>query len=290
MSDPLPEWSALGFSSQSQYKKSMRREKLKEKYAREKEEKREAKRRKTDTVKMESSTGKAAADDLKSSEFSANREEVLSQRRERINTDRVDFESRALRGPVVVIDCDYDLQMTKREGISLSQQFNYSYGANRKSNWPCRLVLCGKEETWRHNIEHGHMDQWVGCTTEKRRISELPLETREKMVYLTADATDAIEVFDPNLIYVVGGIVDRNRFKNVALEKANSLGIRTAQFPLDQHLEHREGSKVLTVNHCVEIIVGVHSSTISGESPDRAWRTTLNRVFPERKKRHERSS
>ena len=34
---------------------------------------------------------------------------------------------------------------------------------------------------------------------------------KEKLVYLTADAEETLQSFDPEKVYVIGGIVDRNR-------------------------------------------------------------------------------
>ena len=40
------------------------------------------------------------------------------------------------------------------------------------------------------------------------------------LVYLTADAADTLADMRSSDIYVVGGVVDRNRYKNLTLEKA----------------------------------------------------------------------
>lgn len=40
------------------------------------------------------------------------------------------------------------------------------------------------------------------------------------MVYLTADAAEELQELDLGKVYIIGGLVDRNRYKNVCLEKA----------------------------------------------------------------------
>ena len=40
-------------------------------------------------------------------------------------------------------------------------------------------------------------------------------------MYLTADSKNDIKELDPEDVYIIGGIVDRNRYLNLTLNKAN---------------------------------------------------------------------
>lgn len=51
-------------------------------------------------------------------------------------------------------------------------------------------------------------------------------------MYLTADSENTVDVLDPSKAYIIGGIVDRNRYKNLTLDKANKDGIAHARLPL----------------------------------------------------------
>jgi hypothetical protein len=73
-------------------------------------------------------------------------------------------------------------------------------------------------------------------------------------VYLTADSENELTDFVANEIYVIGGIVDRNRHKNLTLNKAKEQGIRHARLPIQKHLA-LSGTHVLTVNQVVDIIL-----------------------------------
>ena len=73
-------------------------------------------------------------------------------------------------------------------------------------------------------------------------------------MYLTADATETLEALDPGTAYIIGGIVDRNRYKRLCQEKAEKQGLRTARLPIDAHLK-LAGTRVLTVNQVVAILV-----------------------------------
>lgn len=50
-------------------------------------------------------------------------------------------------------------------------------------------------------------------------------------------------------MYIIGGIVDRNRLKGTTYNKAIEQGIATAKLPLDKFVEMGAATRVLTVNH-----------------------------------------
>ena len=77
-----------------------------------------------------------------------------------------------------------------------------------------------------------------------------------RLVYLTADAPDALDVIDADTIYVIGGLVDRSREKGLTLARARAAGIATARLPLAEHLQlGLEQHRSLAVNHVFEIVM-----------------------------------
>lgn len=50
-------------------------------------------------------------------------------------------------------------------------------------------------------------------------------------------------------VYIIGGIVDRNRLKGITYKKAVEHGIETGKLPLDQVVNMGGATRVLTVNH-----------------------------------------
>lgn len=118
----------------------------------------------------------------------------------------------------------------------------------------------GVEALW-----HGHKDQ-------------LPVCDKQDVIYLTADTNDTIETLEPGKTYVIGGIVDRNRYKYLCAKKAEALGVRVARLPIDPSFldgQKMNARKVLTVNQVFAILVGWTET--------RDWTTALKRGLPTRK-------
>ena len=54
---------------------------------------------------------------------------------------------------------------------------------------------------------------------------------KENLVYLSPDSRNLLK-YNPNDIYIMGGLVDRSVEKNASLAKAESKNIRHARLPL----------------------------------------------------------
>ena len=57
-----------------------------------------------------------------------------------------------------------------------------------------------------------------------------------------------MENFEPDKIYIIGGIVDHNKLKNITKNKAKKLGIKTLKFPISKYMK-LNSSSILTVLH-----------------------------------------
>ncbi len=241
--------------TKSQTKKLAKRERIQAKYAARKEE---AKKQKPEELTSTSSE-----------------EPPNPLRQERSAMIRAEFESNAERGPIVVIDCEWDNKMTDKELLSLTQQIMYSYACNKKAKRPVRLCILGVSPPHLQLIQKlPGFSQWY-ITVTSHTLKELNLDGN--VTYLTADTEDVLDISQvtPNDVLIVGGIVDRNRFKNATANRAQELGLRTAQLPIGQYMQMKS-SKVLTVNHVVEILTEVLDH---GD-----WGEALNKVIPGRKK------
>ncbi|KAG0220919.1 guanine-1-methyltransferase-domain-containing protein [Mortierella sp. GBAus27b] len=95
-----------------------------------------------------------------------------------------------------------------------------------------------------------------------------------KVIYLSADSPNTITRLDPGTCYVLGGIVDKNRYPNLCQEKAEELGIETGQLPISEFIQ-MSSRRVLTVNQVFEILLQFV------ECND--WKAAFLKVIPQRK-------
>ncbi|KAG8803285.1 tRNA (guanine(9)-N(1))-methyltransferase, partial [Serendipita sp. 399] len=125
--------------------------------------------------------------------------------------------------------------------------------------------------------------------TVKPRTTSL----KEKVVYLTADSNTELMELDPEETYIIGGIVDKNRYKALCENKARSQGIRTARLPIGIYLKELPTRKVLTVNQARFSLPRIVSQTterclkvfdiLIKWVECRDWKRALYDVMPQRK-------
>jgi hypothetical protein len=108
--------------------------------------------------------------------------------------------------------------------------------------------------------------------------SPSPPNPPRQIYYLTSDATEILWRPRPNATYIVGGIVDRNRFPQLALNRAKEIGVKTVRFPLEESLAdlgHMHRHRILTTNKAVELLVEV---VISSSGVQRKKRFIISNV------------
>jgi tRNA (guanine9-N1)-methyltransferase len=195
------------------------------------------------------------------------REHVLQGKRERAAAvrkaereakERVREAMRGTGGLRVCVDLGWGDCMSEKEMKSLVKQIAYSYSAVRKAvedgRTPLSLSVTGVDARV-SDLMTKHSSGWKDWPIVMTAETLAEVHAREEVVYLTHDAEDVLEVLDPAKVYVVGGIVDRNRLKGATWEKARELGVATARLNLDTSVHIGNGTPVLTVNHCVDILL-----------------------------------
>ncbi|KAG0762960.1 hypothetical protein G6F57_013426 [Rhizopus arrhizus] len=155
----------------------------------------------------------------------------------------------------VVFDCAFSSLMIDKEISSLRQQIARSYSANvRAKNESMKMTLTSvddvltkeldaKAPTWKNwrNIE----------VTSEPYIEKF---NKENLVYLTADSENVAHELEEGKTYILGAIVDKNRYKNLCKNKADEQGIKTARLPIGDYIR-LASRKVLTVNQVMEIMI-----------------------------------
>jgi tRNA (guanine9-N1)-methyltransferase len=159
----------------------------------------------------------------------------------------------------------------------MMHQFAHCYSANSKAPSGCSARLCFTD--LRGELADAY-DKYPGTASwpvlrSGEGLSASFSSDAARLVYLTADSPHELQELSPGDIYVIGGLVDRNRHKGITLRKADGEGIRHARLPLAQHCK-LAGSAVLTVNQVVDILLAWLEV--------RDWRAACLRAIPPRKR------
>ncbi|GAB0494233.1 hypothetical protein MMPV_005524 [Pyropia vietnamensis] len=85
------------------------------------------------------------------------------------------------------------------------------------------------------------------------------------IVYLTADAPTTLTTVTPGKVYILGGMVDRNRLKGAAAAAAAGLGVATASLDLGPPAGCR-GTRVLTILHVAALLSAVANGATWAEA------------------------
>jgi len=181
----------------------------------------------------------------------------------------------------IALDCSFENQMNEREISSLAQQLRYCYAYNKKATTPCLVgvtsLIEGSDTLTRLQKEMG-FNEWGNrlftCTSQS--LEEYYVDNLSKIVYLTSDSETILNTLDDDKIYVIGGIVDRNRLKRVAMNRAEALGVSTAKLPLDDHLAQMASTPVLACNHVFNILIKTREYKND-------WSKALEEILPTRK-------
>jgi len=142
--------------------------------------------------------------------------EAVIRREERDARIQKERDSKSSNSFKILIDCGFTEQMSAKESSSMGLQLMYCYAFNKRNSVsPVHYhvsELNGPVSAYLNNLAGYKEGNWE----KLYHASEKKLETifkAEEMVYLTADSENEIEELDDSKVYVIGGIVDRNRLK-----------------------------------------------------------------------------
>lgn len=161
-------------------------------------------------------------------------------------------------GLSVIIDCGFDEMMKEGEVKSLGQQLIRCYSENKKASKTVNLSLSSFNKTLLHRFEtnmKSQHTQWKGISISQTEFVPPTDEAElQNWVYLSSDSLNTIEALEPAKTYIIGGIVDKGRYKDLCKTKAEKLNISTGRLPIDEFVKI-SGRRVLTTNHVFEILL-----------------------------------
>jgi tRNA (guanine9-N1)-methyltransferase len=200
------------------------------------------------------------------------------------------FAGNGTQVPITVIfDCDFEDLMFDHELKSLGLQITRCYSDNRKAQYRTHLALSSfggkmkerfdgilaqqytswkgfrffeedfvavaeKSKEWMTGAEGGKV---AGAMVQDKEENGQTLEdaTEEgEIIYLSSESDNVLTHLKPNSIYIIGGLVDKNRHKGICHKRAVARGIKTAKLPIKEYLEMRD-RQVLVTNHVLEILL-----------------------------------
>ncbi|KAJ2572686.1 tRNA (guanine(9)-N(1))-methyltransferase [Coemansia sp. RSA 1807] len=179
-------------------------------------------------------------------------------------------------GHKIIIDMDFDDKMHDTEIKSICSQLVRCYSTNRHGPLFVDLHITKLHERCRARFDKAIADhtEWPESRIKFHDTELLDVFGTDKLVYLTADSPNEITELDTQKVYVVGGLVDKNRYKRLTLDKAEQMGVAHARLPIGQYVQ-MASRKVITVNQIFEILVKFV------EAGD--WKQAFLEVIPQRK-------
>lgn len=180
-------------------------------------------------------------------------------------------------GQQIVVDLDFADLMLDSELKSICGQLAYCWHVNCTANLPAHLVLTGVQGKMKEAMDKqvtGYVN-WKATVTAQSYLEHFA-DCKETLVYLTADSDNELQELDPEAIYIIGGIVDRNRHKLLCYNKAVEQGIAHARLPIGDYMR-LASSAVMTTNHVCDIMLKWMEL--------RDWKQAFEAVIPNRKRK-----
>lgn len=218
---------------------------------------------------------------------------------------------KAVTVPVtIVIDCGFDDLMFEQEITSLASQITRCYSDNNKARYKVHLAVSGFDKRLKERFDTVLEQQYKGWKDikfyeedfvavaekvtkrmpdlESKDVIEGALKTASaemepssnsaasegEVIYLSSESEHTITHLKPGSIYIIGGLVDRNRHKGICYKTACDRGVKTAKLPIGEYLA-MDSRKVLATNHVNEIMLKWL------ETGD--WGDAFMKVMPKRK-------
>ena len=272
--------------SKNQLKKMKRQEEWKQKMEKIKAYKKEKKKEKKRLKREEREKEELLNPKITETKKEINKDIPFKSRKQ----IKEEFKEKCKNGMRVIIDCDFEHLMDERSIKSMVRQIVDLYSINKYSTNPFRVILYGVGKQIKEGLEKSDYKNWIGIEIyfkedypnfdkfiedilykdDKRPMKDI----KYNIYYLSADSENNIENIDKNSTYIIGGIVDRNKYKGLSLNKAKELGINHGKFPIGEYLK-LQSSQVLTTNHTFHIL---NEFSIRHD-----WKEAFVSIIPKRK-------
>lgn len=161
-------------------------------------------------------------------------------------------------GEKLIFDCSYDEYMNHSEAKSTANQLAWSFTFNRNDTEPFDIHFCNvnfNSQTTQQLHRNIPTMRDAKFPMHLHEVSYVDLFPRERLVYLTPHCNNDLTEYDPDMIYIIGAMVDKSGQGPLSFAKADALNLKMARLPLEQHLKWENGSKYLTLDQMVRIML-----------------------------------
>lgn len=173
----------------------------------------------------------------------------------------------------VCIDLSFDSKHSDKEKKSMYKQISLTYGILKRVDIPVHLHLTSLKPS--SDTENGlrlqGMSSWHVTCTERAPWEVFP---NDKIIILSPDAEEVLEDFSHDMIYVIGGIVDKSVKKSLTYHLALDQSIRCCRLPVQEYIPNRQ-SHILNIDTVVSIICNYLYT--------RDWLSSLTSAIPLRR-------
>ena len=172
----------------------------------------------------------------------------------------------------VSVELSFGEAMSSRERRSLSRQLVRAYGANRGAPHPLRLSFSALDEASLHpDMLHRDLARWDCQRVGERADVRWPAD---ELVWLSPDAGEPLSTLDPDVTYVVSGLVDRSVVSGRSLERSRAAGGRAVRLPLRECAPRPDVHPILSVVSVVSMLAAVNSGA--------SWEEAIGAALPKR--------
>jgi len=180
---------------------------------------------------------------------------------------RVKLKSILTKGQEIVIDFALPNNTMKEKDYEiLVKQTKLLYDSNMNAESPFSLNFAGLQkdtQLYEKFCTKFHRFEDIIVNFLEKPIPESFL--KKNIVYLTPDATQALQSLETNTVYVLGGLVDYQARKNITLMQAKKLNCEARRLPIPEYMKRKTDkkysySKVLTINQVFAILLKYHET------------------------------
>lgn len=164
-------------------------------------------------------------------------------------------------GQRVVIDCSYDSHMDDFRIKNTAKQIIACTVFNRRDERPFSFHVCNlnPDSKLMYYLRKLNPGFETSAGVALHSTSYIDVFEKKDIVYLSPH-TDNILEYNPNDIYILGGLVDQVQGMPISNKKAEEEQIRYAALPLDQHVTWKQGTKCLCIHQVFNILLVVKNT------------------------------